>query len=720
MSKVINPFHTLYLTEGVEAVDIPALFSPVLVPHVQSLFLPGNVELRGMQGTGKSMLLSLLDTPVRLRFWEQRSRRPGQPTTDDPLPVEHRRFIGAGINLSKSNAFKLRGIKVSGDPVENIRLACQCFADFVNCWVLRNLFESVERMIRELTDSNARDRLEAVGLTDDASKLNHAVALLAKDSRCEFLAGHKSVDELRASVDQRVTAYKRLITNPRSRLSSDIENTRNILGEPLSAAAEALRAAGAINERTNVFITLDQFETLDRKAPYPGDDERVLGFIRVVDELISGRDSAVSYRIGTRPNTQLYLSDEARDYLQIDLDAILQKKEASYKGRKSLFYRFAADAFVRRVDAGRLEHAKAIMSSPTPLNFVFGTSPQTAQRGRLTASKSPRRVLKLEKDWPDDAIEFLNRLVEIDPISARLGEAWVRQRLAKEEDLDVTSWAEPGGPPWEAKAKQWWKKERLPLAALQVSARNSQRLLYFGDLDIVQLSGENILVFVSICREIWECDQRYRALDGGSTKSVGKFEQFEDGRQSEGIRDASRSWRDKIRSSPDGDTLQRFLDELGRRLHSKLISDRRMSYPGANGISLARRDYEADQNLDIKRLLDAATAECFLLKRDHTPKNTSRGKSIKWYPHPILAPYYEFTVPHTKEPLYITAAKLRDWLEPHVLPPRCEVSLPKDPGSDVASARDTSEMTDTLAGRSEAAKKSHDPRQMTFGFDEGD
>lgn len=99
MSKVINPFHTLYLTEGVEAVDIPALFSPVLVQHVQALFLPGNVELRGMQGTGKSMLLSLLDTPVRLRFWEQRSRRPGQPTTDDPLPVEHRRFIGAGINL---------------------------------------------------------------------------------------------------------------------------------------------------------------------------------------------------------------------------------------------------------------------------------------------------------------------------------------------------------------------------------------------------------------------------------------------------------------------------------------------------------------------------------------------------------------------------------------------------------------------------------------------
>ena len=36
---------------------------------------------------------------------------------------------------------------------------------------------------------------------------------------------------------------------------------------------------------------------------------------------------------------------------------------------------------------------------------------------------------------------------------------------------------------------------------------------------------------------------------------------------------------------------------------------------------------------------------------------------MKWYPHPILAPYYELTVQHTKEPLYLTAKKLRKWLE---------------------------------------------------------
>lgn len=86
-----------------------------------------------------------------------------------------------------------------------------------------------------------------------------------------------------------------------------------------------------------------------------------------------------------------------------------------------------------------------------------------------------------------------------------------------------------------------------------------------------------------------------------------------------------------------------------------------MSYPGANGISFSRQDLTTDT--DVKRLLDDATAECYLLQRDHTPKTPSRGKSIKWYPHPILAPYYELTVQHTKEPLYLTVVKFRSWLE---------------------------------------------------------
>lgn len=701
MATSVNPFHTLYLTEGVGAVDIPSLFSPVLVPHVEPLFRPGNVVLKGMQGTGKSMLLALLNTKVRLQFWKQAAAaQTSEIPKCDPLATDQRRFVGAEINLSKSNAFKLRGIKLSNDAAENNRLACQCFSDFVNCWVLRDLFDSVATLISEATQLDARERLDECGVSADLKRLNRAVNLLAGDDSCSFLTSRDTTEDLRRTLTSRVTAYKRLITNPRSKLPAEIEATRSLLGEPLSAAVSALRAAGVIQDDTNIIVTLDQFETMDRKAPYPDDDERVRGFVRVVDELIGGRERTVSYRIGTRPNTQLSISDASRDYVIVDLDRILQRKESGRRGRNDLFYRFAEDAFRRRIACSQVPNADEIASALMPLRYTFGKSPGVAERGELGAPERRERALKLEKTWPPDVVQFLTKLAEQDVISARLGEAWVRQQLARGEDVTPSEWEAAGEPPWESKPKEWWKKERLALAALQVAARNAQRLLYFGDADIVLLSGESILAFVSICREIWECDARYRALET-ERDDDSEFHTFPKNRQAEGIRDASRSWRDKIGSSPDGNTLQQFLDELGKRLHAQLIRDRRMSYPGANGISLARSDYENDQ--EVKRLLDAATAECFLLQRDHTPKTPSRGKSIKWYPHPILAPYYELTVQHTKEPLYLTVTKLRSWLEPHVI-------LPRD-----SKAEEPAQKPDKGS-----TKPSADTRQQTFPFDSGE
>ena len=661
-----NPFHTLYLTEGVGEAEFPLLFSPVLIPQVTPLFLPGNVVIKGMQGSGKSMLLSLLDTRVRLQFWQQSiTALPENISKSDPLSPNLRRFVGAAINLSKSNAFQLRGIKVSQDTAENLEYARQCFSDFVNCWVLRDLFDSIERLVRELKRTQDLDRLHEIGVSQDLGRLDAAVRLLGDDASCSFLSGLDSVDAIRRLLSQRIASYKRLITNPRHALSAEMEQSRSILGEPLTAATKALRASGVLEDSTNVIVTLDQFETLERKTSYPDDEVRVLGFIRVVDELIAGRERVVSYRIGTRPNTTLRVSEESRDYSVVDLDVTLQKKEHGRRGRNDLFYRLAEDAFRRRIACSDLPNREKIVASSTPLRDVFGKSPGVAQRGELGAPKRRERAILLDKTWPDDIREALRQMAHRDVISARLGEAWVRQRLAKEEKVNPAEWEAPNVPPWEEISKKWWKKERLALAALQVAAKNSQRLLYFGDADIALLSGENILVFVSICREIWECDARYRALQ--SEDSLGECQSFSTARQAEGIRDASRTWRDKSQSSPDGDTLQRFLDELGRRLHSQLIHDRSLSYPGANGISLARREFEGDR--DVKRLFDAATAEGFLLQRDHTPKNTVRGKSLKWYTHPILAPYYELTVQHTKEPLYLSVKKLRTWLEPHILAP---------------------------------------------------
>lgn len=691
-TSVINPFHRLYLTEGVGEVDIPSLFSSVLVPYVTQLYLPGNVVLRGMEGTGKTMLLSLLDTKVRLAFW---SHPDGQADGDfakgDPLAPDVRRYVGAGINLSNSKAFKLNEIRVSKDREENIRLSRAYFGDFVNCWVLRDLFASIETLIKELTARKDFEKLAEIGVTSDARKLNTAVKAIARDSSCPFLTRVRTVSEMRQTLETRLDSYLQLVSNPRCVLPPEIDKTRRPLGTPITAATQALKAVGVLAADTTVIVTIDQFEQLVRREPLDGDDEKNRRFIHEVEDLFSLRVPDVSYRVGTRPNATLKRCDERRDYVLLDLDQVLQRKEHS---ARPLINEFAEDAFRRRIAMSDIPHKDEIVASASPLRMVFGKSPFVAQRGRLCAPKNcstvvrlskkkDRLLAQLDKEVLAEAKLWLQRRARQDVIAASLGEAWLRQQWAKGETPNVSNWDAPNLPPWELPSKRWWKKERLPLAALQIAASNAQRLVYFGQSDIVQLSGDNIVAFICICREIWECDARYR-VGKIATESGRDFEKFDEKRQAEGIRDASRIWHDKMKQRANGETIQRLVDELGKRLHKQLIEDRQMSYPGANGISFSKSDLVSDR--EIERLLTDATAECFLLQRDHTPKNLGRGKSIKWYLHPILAPYYEITVQHTKEPLYLNVKKLRAWLRAcEVLSPMPDFASGKSINTDVAN-----------------------------------
>lgn len=680
----MNPFHTLYLTEGVGEFDFPSLFSPVLVPFVEPLFSPSNVLLKGMQGTGKSMLLSLLDSKVRLAFWDNdRKAIPTNLPQGDPLNPALRKFVGASINLSNSKALKLSELTISKDHAENSQLTGAYFSDFVNCTVLRDLLGSLHLLVTQLSQHQDDRHLAEIGLCGDLERLEAAARKITQHPTGEFLAECESIDAMRAALERRLQAYRRRINSPRNQLPEMIDRTRSLLGEPLEAAAEIFRDEGVIARDTQVYVTIDQFETLSRKAEGALEDERqrVKRFISEIEELISNRVRAVYYRIGTRPTSILEHCDAARDYMELDLDRVLQRTEHSR--RKPLFHRFVEDAFRRRLSSSELAECVQTIDSAAPLKQVFGETPTLSKQGEDNAPKDRNRVVKCEDDWPAGVGEYLVQLAQTDPVAARLGEAWVRQQVARtskqrkkssndieetqKELLDLAEW-ERSGSPWMTDEKKWWRKERLAVTVLQIAASNAQRVPYHGEFAIVQLSGENVLSFICICREIWECNERYRRLDTAMSAKPQLFP-FHKDRQSEGVREASRIWHDKIRSSPVGNTLLRFMDLLGKKLHEQLIQDRQMSYPGANGISLTRQDYTADP--EIKRLLDDATAECYLLQRRHTPKTLGRGESVKWYPHPILAPYYEITVTHTKEPRYLSITTLRSWLEEgKVLRPR--------------------------------------------------
>jgi len=96
MDQRSNPFNELYVSETVGPGAFVQIFSAKLLHNASALYLPGNVVLKGMQGSGKSMLLTLLKPEVRVAYAEARSKF--------PLSGAQSRFISAGINLTRSGA----------------------------------------------------------------------------------------------------------------------------------------------------------------------------------------------------------------------------------------------------------------------------------------------------------------------------------------------------------------------------------------------------------------------------------------------------------------------------------------------------------------------------------------------------------------------------------------------------------------------------------------
>ena len=90
-----NPFFELYVGDRISAHEFVTVFSPLLVEHTEALFLPGNIVVTGIQGCGKSMLLSLLKPKVRMEFY----------TAREVFPVREdlRRFICGSVNLAHQN-----------------------------------------------------------------------------------------------------------------------------------------------------------------------------------------------------------------------------------------------------------------------------------------------------------------------------------------------------------------------------------------------------------------------------------------------------------------------------------------------------------------------------------------------------------------------------------------------------------------------------------------
>ncbi|NOS99820.1 MAG: hypothetical protein HOP29_04255 [Phycisphaerales bacterium] len=638
-----NPFQELYVTDHPDPNTFVALFSEFPVQHALALFRPGHVVLKGTQGSGKSMLLNLFRTQIRLAY-----HRVGATF---PVPQDLRGFIGAGINLTRSGVLDIGNRPLSADAGHDDALFPLYFADFVNYYVVRDILDSVNTM---------RDNSAAFDDIVAGERLDHFARALADDD-CWFgaLQGCDSISTICDRIDERVNAYRSFHLYNLRELPAAIDRTKTTIGEPIARAAELLRELEVVPDGTPVFVRIDQVERLyrsDAVRPEVGGHYR-----RIVNKAIGLRDSRVWYRVGTRQyawdgDLRMFGTNDKlehlRDFRFIDLDDMLRRKEAI---KTWIFPKFVEDAFCRRLKQAEYRGAEA----HGLVRLVFGATEDPSSAATDYARNSTaQRVLKLTGFSPAWHT-FLTELCSVDPLSAVLAAAWARQRGTAGKQGDRLKKPPPiASEPWK---RPYWRKERIRQALLQIAARSAQRLKWSGQEHILALSAGNISIFLSICHEVWDAFLRAERRKPSERRRDPIAKGMDPDVQAVGIQTASAYWYDKITEQPKGDDRQRFLDEIAREFRSWLVDDDSMSYPGHNGFSVAID--ELDRQPAIASFLGDSSDYGDLYEVPHTTKDKNRKQRKKWYLSPILSVYYQVPESHVKEPFYATGAKVAEWID---------------------------------------------------------
>jgi hypothetical protein len=637
----INPFNELYRSEAIGGDAFVKLFSPTLVSDSLPIFQPGNVVLRGLQGSGKSMLMNLLKPDVFVAY-----KYLGEKF---PVPEQCRKFIGAGINLTISGATDFSERLIVDDSFDDANTNPTYFADFFNYYIVADIFNSLDIIFKTQNNEIA----DELGISLDKNTFNKFLNEICKEGCWEgFLRNEKKYPDIREKILGRIRGYRSFFNYNIESIPDEIKVTKTKIGEPIAAIANKLKEFGVIQPETQVYISVDQYEELFYLEKHY--ENFTTQYRQLIHKVLGSRQSDVSYRIGTRryswpevpeiSNSSKVLEKE-RDFKIIDLDETLRLTESR---RGWIYPELVEDVFTRRLKM----FGYSVGRGQNLMEDVFGKRLSPEKKVNKYISKpSMENIISWEKDWPKNWKNVFSELGNKSLLSAKLGEAWLRQKGINSKNLVSLNKT-----PWEMKNKRWWKKERIEQALMQIASKNRQQLNWQGKNDIISLSGGNILIFLSICQHIWDVwirDTRKKSINMEQPPHI-------DGEiQSIGILEASTHWYEKISERPGGKERKDFIGNLGSFLYKSMTEDKNMSYPGGNGFSLRLK--ELNKNEDMKRFLEESENFGDLIGLKHTSKRKGERR-WKWYMNQIFSPYFKIPYVHTKEPLYVNLPQIYEWL----------------------------------------------------------
>lgn len=630
----LNPFHTLYMSEKVTPREFVSLFSPRLVADMGALYQPGNIVLRGMQGSGKTMLLDLLKPEVRVAYHKS--------GIDFPVP-QGTPFVGCGINLITSRAYEFgkrahRGL--GGDHIDTSLL----FADFVNYWLVIDLLRGLETLC-----AGGEDLASSIGLGCDAPMLDAAASELGKrDCWFGYLDGVSSHQQLIARITERLTSVRSWVNRNVAELDPRVERTKTSPDEPLSEFVRVYREQGVIGPNVEVFAQIDQYEELHYlKRGIPGAEAVGEAMQAAVHTAMGSRDSCVSYRVGARrfawPSRPTRLASDGplelkRDYDDLDLDETLRESE-------SYFAKFAQDIFRRRVEF--VNGDLAGVTGAELIGRAFGKSPTKRKKALAYVGPTFRPRAPKAGEFTPEISTALAEISKSNPLNGILATAWARSRRPGQLNVARLS---------EEKWLGYWQRDRLDQASLQLAAMATQRMRWYGDKDILRLSSANPLAFVTLCKELFASAER----NGRSVADVLRTasEPLSSQHQTAAVYEASEVWFSKIEQSEGGRERQAACARIGEWARDSLRSDLELVRPGHTGFSIDELDLHSEP--ELARWLREAVDHAALLQFRHTSKNGPAR--FKYYLVPLLCPRFQIPSTRRKEPKYVSADLTIRWL----------------------------------------------------------
>lgn len=628
-----NPFHDLWVSENLDPAAFVKMFSSVLVQDAEALFSTGNIVLKGRQGSGKSMLLTLLETRTRLSY--------ARAKVDYPVPQKQRRFLSAGVHLTQQSASLVAARAAEYSVERRAQTVAANFADYLNSLLCLDLLKAVLQVHEvQQQDPNVMSEVPIV-LTHEVQ--GAFLRTLSKAESWQHLAkGLAKIDTLMDGLEARIRVHRQHANGVIEDFPADFLLTRAQAGIPVAELAVALRGSGVLPEETLILLRIDQHEEL-----FELERNSNLGHIfrQVLNSALARRDPRIAYRIGTRHYAwEADLSswgsgaplEEERDYSVIDLDKILRRGE-HLKGWK--FPALAKDVLARRLDFA------GFRAVGDPISCLFGKSMDPHERAKKYVGAAGCN-LRFDDDWAPQWQTYLTNLWnEGNPLDAKFGEAWLRQDNQKRRSIPQDG-EMAVGMPW--RRTEWWPKERNEIALMQLAGDRQQALIWSGERQVIELAGANILAFMTICKSVWATWLR---RNPGAVMKQGVLPAFTVDDQLIGISEASQIWFKKIQVGFEADRRSKLITSLGGWFRSRMLRDRRLAYPGHNGFSL-RADDLINDDVEIVRLIKVCRDHGDLLESSHTTRNKDQEPRIKWYLHPLLCPLFRIPYVRTKEPIY--------------------------------------------------------------------